>query len=117
MGRLRAWTPALANLGGDALRPAPVGAYPAGASAYGVEQMIGDVWEWTSSAFEPWPGFEPMLYADYSAPFFGGDYRVLRGGSWAVGGAVDPAVASATGTTRSAGRSSAACGWPGTPDV
>ncbi|GAA2152907.1 ergothioneine biosynthesis protein EgtB [Nocardioides koreensis] len=81
------WTPALANLGGDALRPAPVGAYPAGASAYGVEQMIGDVWEWTSSGFEPWPGFTPMLYADYSAPFFGGDYRVLRGGSWAVGGA------------------------------
>jgi iron(II)-dependent oxidoreductase len=81
------WTPALANLGGDALRPAPVGAYPAGASAYGVEQMIGDVWEWTSSDFTPWPGFTPMLYADYSAPFFGGDFRVLRGGSWAVGGA------------------------------
>jgi len=81
------WTPDLANLGGAALRPAPVGAYAAGASAYGVEQMIGDVWEWTSSPFQPWPGFSPMLYADYSAPFFGGDYRVLRGGSWAVGGA------------------------------
>ncbi|MGZ4464089.1 MAG: ergothioneine biosynthesis protein EgtB [Nocardioides sp.] len=81
------WTPALANLGGDALRPAPVGAYEAGASAYGVEQLVGDVWEWTSSSFEPWPGFAPMLYADYSAPFFGGDYHVLRGGSWAVGGA------------------------------
>lgn len=81
------WTPALANLGGEALRPAAVGAYPAGASAYGVEQMIGDVWEWTSSPLEPWPGFSPMLYADYSAPFFGGDFRVLRGGSWAVGGA------------------------------
>ncbi len=73
-----------ANLGGSALRPAPVGAYPQGASAYGVEQMIGDVWEWTSSGFEPWPGFAPMLYAAYSAPFFGGDFRVLRGGSWAV---------------------------------
>jgi iron(II)-dependent oxidoreductase len=81
------WSPALANLGGDGLRPAPVGAYPAGASAYGVEQMMGDVWEWTSSDFEPWPGFETMLYADYSKPFFGGDYKVLRGGSWAVGGA------------------------------
>jgi len=81
------WTPAVANLGGEALRPAPVGAYAAGASAYGVEQTIGDVWEWTSSAFEPWPGFAPMLYADYSEPFFGGDFRVLRGGSWAVGGA------------------------------
>lgn len=81
------WTPAVANLGGEALRPAPVGAYEAGVSAYGVEQTIGDVWEWTSSSFEPWPGFAPMLYADYSAPFFGGDFRVLRGGSWAVGGA------------------------------
>ncbi|MCW2820508.1 MAG: iron(II)-dependent oxidoreductase EgtB [Marmoricola sp.] len=81
------WRPEMANLGGDALRPAPVGAYEHGASAYGVEQMIGDVWEWTSSRFEAWPGFETMLYADYSAPFFGGDYRVLRGGSWAVGGA------------------------------
>ncbi len=81
------WTPALANLGGEALRPAPVGAYPAGASAYGVEQMIGEVWEWTSSRFEAWPGFIPMVYADYSAPFFGGDYRVLRGGAWSVGAA------------------------------
>jgi iron(II)-dependent oxidoreductase len=77
-------TSSLANLGGSALRPAPVGGYPAGASAYGAEQMIGDVWEWTSSTFVPWPGFVPMLYATYSAPFFGGDFRVLRGGSWAV---------------------------------
>ena len=77
-------TPAVANVGGSSLRPAPVGAYPGGASAYGVEQMIGDVWEWTSSQLRPWPGFTPMLYATYSAPFFGGDFRVLRGGSWAV---------------------------------
>jgi len=74
----------LANLGGQGLRPAPVGAYPAGASAYGAEQMIGDVWEWTSSDFEPWPGFTPMIYRAYSEPFFGGDFKVLRGGSWAV---------------------------------
>jgi iron(II)-dependent oxidoreductase len=77
-------TAAVANLDGTALRPAPVGAYPAGASAYGVEQLMGDVWEWTTSSFRPWPGFRPMLYAQYSLPFFGGDYRVLRGGSWAV---------------------------------
>jgi iron(II)-dependent oxidoreductase len=90
-GRRRRWPwgdaapgPAVANVGGAALRPAPVGAYPAGASPYGVEQLIGDVWEWTSSPFEPWPGFTPMIYDTYSAPFFGGDYRVLRGGSWAV---------------------------------
>jgi len=87
----RAWpwgpaapTPDLANLGGLGLRPAPVGAYPGGASAYGAEQMIGDVWEWTSSDFTPWPGFTPMIYRTYSEPFFGGDYKVLRGGSWAV---------------------------------
>ncbi|OBI51956.1 iron(II)-dependent oxidoreductase EgtB [Mycobacterium kyorinense] len=73
-----------ANLGGAALRPAPVGAYPDGASAYGVEQMLGDVWEWTTSSLQPWPGFTPMIYRRYSQPFFGGDYRVLRGGSWAV---------------------------------
>ncbi|WP_343710551.1 ergothioneine biosynthesis protein EgtB [Mycobacterium sp.] len=79
---------ARANLGGAALRPAPVGAYPAGASAYGAEQMLGDVWEWTGSALRPWPGFTPMVYQRYSRPFFGGDYRVLRGGSWAV----EPAI-------------------------
>ncbi len=73
-----------ANLGGLGLRAAPVGAYPSGASAYGAEQMIGDVWEWTSSDFAPWPGFLPMIYRNYSQPFFGGDYKVLRGGSWAV---------------------------------
>lgn len=73
-----------ANLGGDALRPAPVGAYPDGASAYGVEQLLGDVWEWTSSPLRGWPGFTPMIYDRYTAPFFGGDYQVLRGGSWAV---------------------------------
>lgn len=74
----------LANFGGDALRPAPVGAYPQGASAYGAEQMLGDVWEWTTSPLRPWPGFTPMLYEQYSEPFFDGDYRVLRGGAWAV---------------------------------
>lgn len=74
----------LANLGGAALRPAPVGAYPDGASAYGAQQLLGDVWEWTSSPLRPWPGFAPMIYQRYSEPFFDGDYRVLRGGSWAV---------------------------------
>ena len=77
-------TAARANLSGDSLRPAPVGAYPEGASAYGAEQMLGDVWEWTSSPLRPWPGFTPMIYDRYSEPFFDGDYRVLRGGSWAV---------------------------------
>jgi iron(II)-dependent oxidoreductase len=60
-----------------------VGALPDGASAYGVQQMLGDVWEWTSSTFAPWPGFRAFPYREYSEVFFGSDYRVLRGGSWA----------------------------------
>jgi iron(II)-dependent oxidoreductase len=81
-------TNALANLGGESLRPAPVGAYPAGASAYGAEQMLGDVWEWTTSALTPYPGFTPMLYEQYSSPFFDGDYKILRGGAWSVAASI-----------------------------
>jgi iron(II)-dependent oxidoreductase len=77
-------TPDRANLGACASRPAPVGSYPAGASAYGVEQLVGDVWEWTSSSFDPYPGTRAFPYREYSEVFYGGDYRVLRGGSWAT---------------------------------
>ncbi|MEU8271176.1 ergothioneine biosynthesis protein EgtB [Sphaerisporangium sp. NPDC049002] len=76
--------PEHANLGHRASRPAPVGAFPAGASAYGAEQMIGDVWEWTGSWFLPYPGFRSFPYREYSEVFFGETYRVLRGGSWAT---------------------------------
>ncbi len=75
-------TPGHANLGQRHLGPAPVGAYPAGASPLGVHQLIGDVWEWTSSGWHPYPGFEVFPYPEYSQVFFGGDYRVLRGGSF-----------------------------------
>jgi gamma-glutamyl hercynylcysteine S-oxide synthase len=75
---------ARANLDQLALRAADVGAYPAGASAYGSLGMIGDVWEWTSSDFRAYPGFAAFPYREYSEVFFGGDYRVLRGGSWAT---------------------------------
>ncbi|WP_327142133.1 ergothioneine biosynthesis protein EgtB [Nocardia sp. NBC_01327] len=71
-----------ANLGQRHLEPADAGAYPAGASPQGVHQLIGDVWEWTSSGFTPYPGFRPFPYREYSEVFFGGDYRVLRGGSF-----------------------------------
>ncbi|MGW1146726.1 ergothioneine biosynthesis protein EgtB [Streptomyces sp. NPDC002454] len=74
-----------ANLGQRHLRPAPAGSYPAGESFLGVRQLIGDVWEWTASGFEPYPGFTAFPYREYSEVFFGGDYKVLRGGSFAVG--------------------------------
>lgn len=74
--------PQHANLGQRHLRAAPVGAYPAGASPLGVHQLIGDVWEWTAGDFTPYPGFQVFPYAEYSAVFFGSDYKVLRGGSF-----------------------------------
>jgi iron(II)-dependent oxidoreductase len=64
--------------------PAPSAAHPAGASPYGCLGMIGDVWEWTSSTFEGYPGFIAHPYREYSEVFFGRGYRVLRGGSWAT---------------------------------
>ncbi len=73
-----------ANLGQRRWRPAPAGAYPGGVSALGCHQMIGDVWEWTSSDFTAYDGFRVFPYAEYSAVFFGSDYKVLRGGSWAT---------------------------------
>ena len=60
------------------------GSLPAGASPCGALGMIGDVWEWTASAFGGYPGFRADPYPDYSEVFFGGDYRVLRGGSFAA---------------------------------
>ncbi|MBW4717620.1 ergothioneine biosynthesis protein EgtB [Saccharothrix obliqua] len=75
-------TEAHANLNQRHLSPAPVGAYPAGASPLGVHQLIGDVWEWTSSDFHGYHGFEVFPYAEYSQVFFGPEYKVLRGGSF-----------------------------------
>ncbi|HEV7863884.1 MAG TPA: ergothioneine biosynthesis protein EgtB [Acidimicrobiia bacterium] len=76
--------PRAANLGQRHFGPAPVGAYPEGASRYGVQQMLGDVWEWTASDFDAYPGFVTFPYKEYSEVFYGSDYKVLRGGSWAT---------------------------------
>jgi iron(II)-dependent oxidoreductase len=73
-----------ANLGQRLLHPAPVGSYPEGASAYGVRQLLGDVWEWTATDFHGYPGFRSFPYKEYSEVFFGGGYKVLKGGSWAT---------------------------------
>jgi iron(II)-dependent oxidoreductase len=74
----------LANLDQLGFGTAPVAAYPLSRSPIGCCGMIGDVWEWTSSDFGPWPGFEPFPYPEYSEVFFGNEYKVLRGGSWAT---------------------------------
>jgi iron(II)-dependent oxidoreductase len=64
--------------------PAPADGHPGGVSPYGALGMIGDVWEWTSSAFAAYDGFVAHPYREYSEVFFGQGYRVLRGGSWAT---------------------------------
>ena len=84
--------PDRANLSARRFGPMPVGSYPNGASAVGAEQLAGEVYEWTSSGFDPYPGFRAFPYPEYSEVFFGGDYRVLRGSSWAIG----PALARVT---------------------
>jgi gamma-glutamyl hercynylcysteine S-oxide synthase len=62
--------------------PVPSGARPSGASAWGVHDLVGNGWEWTSSLFAPLPGFEPMTsYPEYSADFFDGQHYVIKGAS------------------------------------
>jgi formylglycine-generating enzyme required for sulfatase activity len=62
--------------------PEPVGSSPAGASDWGVHDLIGNGWEWTSTAFAPFAGFEPMAtYPVYSADFFDGKHFVMKGAS------------------------------------
>jgi ergothioneine biosynthesis protein EgtB len=70
------------NLDFSNWEPVPAGARPAGASAWGVHDLMGNGWEWTSSIFEPFPGFSPMAsYPEYSADFFDGQHYVMKGAS------------------------------------
>jgi iron(II)-dependent oxidoreductase len=64
--------------------PAPVSTTADVVSAHGVHGMLGGVWEWTASAFGAYPGFRAFPYREYSEVFFGPEYKVLRGGSWAT---------------------------------
>jgi formylglycine-generating enzyme required for sulfatase activity len=60
----------------------PAGSRPAGASAWGVHDLVGNGWEWTSTVFAPFEGFRPMpSYPEYSAEFFDGQHYVLKGAS------------------------------------
>jgi ergothioneine biosynthesis protein EgtB len=62
--------------------PTPVGSFPDGASAFGVADLAGNGWEWTSTPFGPFPGFEPFpFYRGYSADFFDNKHFVMKGGS------------------------------------
>ena len=62
--------------------PVPIAAHPAGASAFGVEDMLGNGWEWTATVFAPLPGFQPFpFYPGYSADFFDGKHFVMKGAS------------------------------------
>jgi iron(II)-dependent oxidoreductase len=73
-----------ANLDHLAFGCAAAGAYGDAPSESGAVQMLGDVWEWTSSEFRGYPGFTAFPYPEYSEVFFGDAYKVLRGGAWAT---------------------------------
>ena len=70
------------NFGLERFDPEPVDAHPDGASAWGIADLVGNGWEWTSTPFAPLPGFEPMAsYPQYSADFFDGRHYVMKGAS------------------------------------
>lgn len=62
--------------------PEPAGSHPAGRSAWGVDDLVGNGWEWTNTVFAPFPGFRPLpSYPEYSADFFDGQHLVMKGAS------------------------------------
>ncbi|MGI9659668.1 MAG: ergothioneine biosynthesis protein EgtB, partial [Gaiellaceae bacterium] len=87
-----AYEPGRANLGLATLGPSAIGSFGSGVTPLGCEHTVGDVWEWTSSDFVAYDGFNAFPYPEYSEVFFGAEYKVLRGGSWATA----PSVARAS---------------------
>jgi iron(II)-dependent oxidoreductase len=74
--------PARGNFDFKRFDPEPVGSYPAGASAWGIHDLVGNGWEWTGTPFAPFAGFAPMAtYPPYSADFFDHDHFVIKGAS------------------------------------
>ncbi len=74
--------PRFGNFDLNSWDPTPVNAHPVGRSAFGVEGMLGNGWEWTSTEFAPFSGFKPFpFYPGYSANFFDGKHFVMKGGS------------------------------------
>ena len=74
--------PSLGNFDLTHWNPTPVNAHQRGQSAFGVEGMLGNGWEWTSTPFSPFSGFQPFpFYRGYSADFFDGKHFVMKGGS------------------------------------
>ncbi len=90
MGRAYPWgdapaTPERGNFDCARWDPTPVNAHPAGASAFGVHDLLGNGWEWTSTVFAPLPGFQSFpFYPGYSSDFFDGKHYVMKGGSAAT---------------------------------
>lgn len=77
------------NFDSERFDPVPAGSFPAGRSAWGVHDLVGNGWEWTSTIFEGFPGFTPMAsYPAYSVDFFDGKHYVLKGASPATSAAL-----------------------------
>jgi formylglycine-generating enzyme required for sulfatase activity len=81
-GNPRLGNPRFGNFDFHRWDPTPVNAFPEGQSALGIDDILGNGWEWTSTVFAPFPGFEPFpFYRRYSADFFDGKHFVMKGGS------------------------------------
>lgn len=78
-------TPEHGNFNWVNYAPTSVGSHPKSASAWGIEDLIGDAWEWTCTPFQPFPGFQAMEnYPGYSSDFFDDKHFVMKGASWAT---------------------------------
>ena len=98
VGRRRTRRPSTPTSASAICGPPPPGRIRRARRRCGARQLIGDVWEWTSSDFLPYPGFAAFPYREYSEVFFGPEYKVLRGGSFARRTRWPAGARSATGT-------------------